>query len=101
VLIINGLFILVADLPGWPLLSPPKVQLQKCDKCSLEFCSTISYRRHTRVHRRSLNIIKVLFFLLSFVPFSCVFFEYVKGKCTRWCFLQWMIGFLTTTKQIL
>lgn len=45
-------------LPGWPLLSPPKVQLQKCDKCSLEFCSAINYRRHTRVHRRSLNIVK-------------------------------------------
>ncbi|XP_068639210.1 uncharacterized protein [Aristolochia californica] len=46
------------DLPGWPLLSPPKVQLQKCDKCSREFCSPINYRRHIRVHRRSLNIDK-------------------------------------------
>ncbi|KAG9441296.1 hypothetical protein H6P81_017150 [Aristolochia fimbriata] len=45
-------------LPGWPLLSPPKVQLQKCDKCSKEFCSPINYRRHIRVHRRSLNIDK-------------------------------------------
>ncbi|KAJ0966665.1 hypothetical protein J5N97_023582 [Dioscorea zingiberensis] len=45
-------------LPGWPLLSPSKVQLQKCDKCSREFCSTINYRRHIRVHRRSLNIDK-------------------------------------------
>ncbi|KAH7669531.1 P-loop containing nucleoside triphosphate hydrolase protein [Dioscorea alata] len=47
-----------ADLPGWPLLSPSKVQMQKCDKCSREFCSTINYRRHIRVHRRSLNIDK-------------------------------------------
>ncbi|XP_008787486.2 uncharacterized protein LOC103705525 isoform X2 [Phoenix dactylifera] len=45
-------------LPGWPLLSPSKVQLLKCDKCSREFCSPINYRRHVRVHRRSLNIDK-------------------------------------------
>ncbi|XP_076913383.1 uncharacterized protein LOC143571989 [Bidens hawaiensis] len=46
------------DLPGWPLLTPMKVQLQKCDKCSREFCSTINYRRHIRVHRRSMNFHK-------------------------------------------
>ncbi|XP_015888857.1 uncharacterized protein LOC107423753 isoform X1 [Ziziphus jujuba] len=40
------------ELPGWPLLSPLKVQMQKCDKCSLEFCSAINYRRHIRVHHR-------------------------------------------------
>ncbi|KAF8380224.1 hypothetical protein HHK36_027706 [Tetracentron sinense] len=45
-------------LPGWPLLSPPKVQMQKCEKCSREFCSPINYRRHIRMHRRSLNIDK-------------------------------------------
>lgn len=45
-------------LAGWPLLSPSKVQLLKCDKCSREFCSPINYRRHVRVHRRSLNIDK-------------------------------------------
>lgn len=45
-------------LPGWPLLSPSKVQMQKFDKCSREFCSTINYRRHIRVHRKSLNIDK-------------------------------------------
>ncbi|KAH9551258.1 hypothetical protein CY35_09G005900 [Sphagnum magellanicum] len=28
------------------------VQLQKCDKCSREFCSPFNYRRHTRMHRR-------------------------------------------------
>ncbi|KAF8365119.1 hypothetical protein HHK36_032862 [Tetracentron sinense] len=44
-------------LPGWPLMSP-KVQMQKCDKCSREFCSPINYRRHIRMHRRSLNIDK-------------------------------------------
>ncbi|MQL90719.1 hypothetical protein Taro_023331 [Colocasia esculenta] len=47
------------DLPGWPLLSPSKMQLQKCDKCSREFCSPVNYRRHIRVHRRSLNVNKV------------------------------------------
>ncbi|KAK9292755.1 hypothetical protein L1049_020735 [Liquidambar formosana] len=46
------------DLPGWPLLSPLKVQMQKCDKCSREFFSPINYRRHIRVHRRSLNFDK-------------------------------------------
>ncbi|KAJ7969925.1 putative C2H2-like zinc finger protein [Quillaja saponaria] len=40
------------EVPGWPLLSPLKVQLQKCDKCSREFCSPINYRRHIRVHHR-------------------------------------------------
>lgn len=43
---------------GWPLLSSLKVQLQKCDKCSKEFCSTINYRRHMRLHRRNLNLNK-------------------------------------------
>lgn len=40
------------DLPGWPLLTPLKVQMQKCDKCAREFCSPINYRRHIRVHHR-------------------------------------------------
>ncbi|XP_042505291.1 uncharacterized protein LOC122081932 isoform X2 [Macadamia integrifolia] len=30
--------------------------MHKCERCSKEFCSTINYRRHIRVHRRSLNI---------------------------------------------
>ncbi|XP_020592934.1 uncharacterized protein LOC110033334 isoform X2 [Phalaenopsis equestris] len=47
-----------SNLPGWPLLSPSKTQLQKCDKCSREFCSSINFRRHRRVHRRSLNVDK-------------------------------------------
>lgn len=46
------------DLPGWPLLAPMKVQMQKCDKCAREFCSPMNYRRHMRVHRRSLNFHK-------------------------------------------
>nr|XP_043634761.1 uncharacterized protein LOC122605867 [Erigeron canadensis] len=46
------------DLPGWPLLTPVKVQMQKCDKCAHEFCSPINYRRHIRVHRRSMNFPK-------------------------------------------
>ncbi|KAL6593050.1 hypothetical protein ACP70R_049136 [Stipagrostis hirtigluma subsp. patula] len=45
-------------LPGWPLFSPPKVQLEKCAKCSREFCSSINFRRHTRVHRRTLKLDK-------------------------------------------
>ncbi|KAL5744638.1 hypothetical protein ACOSP7_027504 [Xanthoceras sorbifolium] len=40
------------ELPGWPLLTPLKVQMQKCEKCSREFCSTINHRRHTRVQHR-------------------------------------------------
>ncbi|KAK2653904.1 hypothetical protein Ddye_013760 [Dipteronia dyeriana] len=40
------------ELPGWPLLTPLKVQMQKCDKCSREFCSTINHRRHIRVQHR-------------------------------------------------
>ncbi|XP_022764647.1 uncharacterized protein LOC111309872 isoform X4 [Durio zibethinus] len=40
------------DHPGWPLLTPLKVQMQKCDKCLREFCSPINYRRHIRVHHR-------------------------------------------------
>ncbi|KAG4187369.1 hypothetical protein ERO13_A08G098700v2 [Gossypium hirsutum] len=40
------------EIPGWPLLTPLKVQMQKCDKCSREFCSPINYRRHIRVHHR-------------------------------------------------
>ncbi|KAF7813144.1 uncharacterized protein G2W53_034120 [Senna tora] len=46
------------EVPGWPLLSPPKVQLQKCDKCSREFCSPVNYRRHIRVHHRLKKIDK-------------------------------------------
>ncbi|GLT31191.1 hypothetical protein SLA2020_059430 [Shorea laevis] len=42
------------DLPGWPL----KVQMQKCDKCSREFCSPINYRRHMRVHHRLKKLYK-------------------------------------------
>ncbi|XP_022638356.1 uncharacterized protein LOC106765971 isoform X2 [Vigna radiata var. radiata] len=40
------------DSQGWPLLSPMDIQLQKCDKCSREFCSPINYRRHIRVDHR-------------------------------------------------
>ncbi|CAI9775030.1 unnamed protein product [Fraxinus pennsylvanica] len=47
-----------ADLPGWPLLTPLKVTMKKCEKCSREFCSPVNYRRHIRVHRRSLNVNK-------------------------------------------
>ncbi|WVZ13538.1 hypothetical protein V8G54_011104 [Vigna mungo] len=43
------------DSQGWPLLSPMDIQLQKCDKCSREFCSPINYRRHIRVDHRKKN----------------------------------------------
>lgn len=46
------------ELPGWPLLTPLKVQMEKCEKCAREFCSLVNYRRHIRVHRRSLNFDK-------------------------------------------
>ncbi|KAM0856623.1 hypothetical protein ACQ4PT_049018 [Festuca glaucescens] len=45
-------------LPGWPLFSPPKMQLTKCAKCPREFCSSVAFRRHSRVHRRALKIDK-------------------------------------------
>ncbi|KAK1283588.1 hypothetical protein QJS10_CPB21g00424 [Acorus calamus] len=45
-------------LSSWSLFSSPKVQLQKCEKCSREFCSPINYRRHIRIHRRSPQINK-------------------------------------------
>ncbi|WZZ76117.1 hypothetical protein YC2023_087487 [Brassica napus] len=37
---------------GWPLLTPLKIELQKCEKCTREFCSPVNHRRHSRVHRR-------------------------------------------------
>ncbi|CAK8573482.1 unnamed protein product [Lathyrus sativus] len=40
------------EIPGWPVFSPAKVQIHKCDKCTKEFCSPINYRRHKRVHHR-------------------------------------------------
>ncbi|KAJ4778232.1 hypothetical protein LUZ62_062489 [Rhynchospora pubera] len=45
-------------LPGWPLVPSTlsKMEMQKCERCSKEFCSTINYRRHIRTHRRSPNI---------------------------------------------
>ncbi|KAG8050246.1 hypothetical protein GUJ93_ZPchr0009g1569 [Zizania palustris] len=45
-------------LPGWPLFSPPKLELQKCTKCSRQFCSSINYRRHIRVHRPTFKLEK-------------------------------------------
>lgn len=59
-ILITLAFPFCADLPGWPLLTPLKVQMQKCEKCSREFFSLINYRRHIRVHRRSLNVDKVV-----------------------------------------
>lgn len=58
-MLILFLFFLWAELPGWPLLTPLKVQMQKCDKCSREFCSTITHRRHIRVHHRLKKLDKV------------------------------------------
>ena len=47
-----------------PLVSPTKMQMQKCDKCSREFCSPVNYRRHIRVHHRLKKLDKV--FLMSY-----------------------------------
>nr|GME06263.1 Serine/arginine repetitive matrix protein [Ipomoea batatas] len=46
------------DLPYWPMVTPVKVQMHKCEKCSQEFFSSINYRRHIRLHRRALNFDK-------------------------------------------
>ncbi|XP_075084185.1 uncharacterized protein LOC107832086 isoform X1 [Nicotiana tabacum] len=46
------------DITGWPFLTPSRVQMQKCEKCSREFFSPINHRRHILVHRRSLNLDK-------------------------------------------
>lgn len=54
------LFIVLADFPGWPLLTSVKVPMQKCDKCNKEFFSPINHRRHTRVHHRLKSLDKVL-----------------------------------------
>ncbi|XP_018484197.2 uncharacterized protein LOC108855009 [Raphanus sativus] len=40
------------ERPGWPLLTPLKIQLLKCEKCTREFCSPVNHRRHSRTHRR-------------------------------------------------
>lgn len=62
----------------------------KCEKCSREFCSTINYRRHIRVHRRSLNIDKV--FLCSSV--LIYLFSLVSSFLSEiYCYnLRWEIG---------
>ncbi|KAF3490123.1 hypothetical protein F2Q69_00057373, partial [Brassica cretica] len=46
------LFDVLFRFPGWPLLAPLKIELQKCEKCTREFCSPVNHRRHSRVHRR-------------------------------------------------
>ncbi|KAH0667956.1 hypothetical protein KY285_029162 [Solanum tuberosum] len=40
------------DSTGWSLSN---LKMQKCEKCSREFCSPINHRRHIRLHRRSSN----------------------------------------------
>lgn len=65
----------LTDLPGWPLLTPLKVQMQKCDKCSREFCSPINYRRHIRVHHRLKKLDKVSCCLGSMITLMLIFFE--------------------------
>lgn len=82
-LILISLLILFTEFPGWPLFSPLKVQLQKCDKCSREFCSPVNYRRHIRVHHRlkkldkvffrSQSIISIILFLLLYT-FTLLYF---------------------------
>eukprot|EP00250_Pteridium_aquilinum_P021818 c25235_g1_i1 orf=658-3729(-) len=44
------------DVPIWPLIPFSKVQLFKCEKCCMEFCSPMNHRRHLRmIHRRPLH----------------------------------------------
>ncbi|TMW95501.1 hypothetical protein EJD97_008739 [Solanum chilense] len=43
------------DITGWSLLNSSNLKMQKCEKCSREFCSPINHRRHIRLHRRSSN----------------------------------------------
>ncbi|XP_049411477.1 uncharacterized protein LOC125874604 isoform X2 [Solanum stenotomum] len=43
------------DITGWSLSNPSNLKMQKCEKCSREFCSPINHRRHIRLHRRSSN----------------------------------------------
>lgn len=59
---LKHILFLSSELPGWPLLSPLKVQMQKCEKCAREFCSVINYRRHIRVHHRLKKLDKVFLF---------------------------------------
>lgn len=84
-MLIYCLSLLLAELPGWPLLSTPmKIQLQKCDKCSREFCSTINYRRHIRVHHRLKKLDKVSFLSWKdnyiFISMITLSFFYVLTK---------------------
>ncbi|XP_049369446.1 uncharacterized protein LOC125834335 isoform X1 [Solanum verrucosum] len=44
-----------SDITGWSLSNPSNLKMQKCEKCSREFCSPINHRRHIRLHRRSSN----------------------------------------------
>lgn len=48
---------LLADCPGWPLLSSitSDEQLLKCDKCPRCFCSEINRNRHFHVEHKSKN----------------------------------------------
>ncbi|KAK4766576.1 hypothetical protein SAY87_008218 [Trapa incisa] len=83
-----------ADLPGWPLLSPVKVQLQKCDKCSRKFFSSIKYRRHIRLKKLDKDTGKSRELLGSFwnklsaeekkeiVSFKDLTFEMGRGRTT-------------------
>ncbi|KAJ8543102.1 hypothetical protein K7X08_005625 [Anisodus acutangulus] len=43
------------DGAGWSLSNPSQLQMQKCEKCSREFCSPINHKRHIRLHRKSSN----------------------------------------------
>lgn len=54
-------FDVLVSFPGWPLLTPLKIQMQKCEKCTREFCSPVNYRRHNRMHRRQRKPEKVCF----------------------------------------
>ena len=84
--LVDFLVFIFADYPGWPLLTPLKAQMQKCSKCSREFCSSINYRRHLRVHHRLKRLDKVSFISLhrhacSFISPAAVTFFGRFGTC--------------------
>ena len=60
-----------ANLLGWPFMPLSKVQMFKCEKCCLDFCSPLNHRRHLRmIHRRPMNGEKVALYFQSFVLIS-------------------------------
>jgi hypothetical protein len=57
-----------ANIMGWPFMPFSKVQMFKCEKCCLDFCSPLNHRRHLRmIHRRPLSGEKVALYFDFFL----------------------------------